>query len=341
MSLTNNSVPANDVTCDPSKGILTSCSLSERLADTSYVMDNLFKWEHLVFIALIFLFLFVARWTYWMKLWLFAGRGRGYSCCGGFGKALSEDDNKAVATSFAGYVFAVGMILWSSLTDLGSDQGKNILLIIVWQAIGVLLLELARVVNDFVILSPRGPNGVKNNEELLRGNVAVGAAEAGSYVSCGMVIMASTSGPASDNWLEDIGGAAMWFALGQIAFVLFAFLINCKCITRFHFTAEIKKQNAAAGVLLALEMIAVANLITNSILKSDSLVTFGVWYLLGGIALIAIRFLVDLVVIPSQSLNDEIEHDKNLGAAILVGGIPVGLSFVINTFLPDTCLNNT
>jgi len=39
--------------------------------------------------------------------------------------------------------------------------------------------------------------------------------------------------------------------------------------------------------------------------------------------------------------NSEIKRDRNLGAALLVGGVPVGLSFVLNTFLPDTCLNNT
>lgn len=83
-------------------------------------------------------------------------------CGGQFAYQLTDKDNKAVATSFAGtlphthgglsavvvvfkkvlthschalwlaasaasgYMFAVGLILWASLTDLTDNQGKNI-----------------------------------------------------------------------------------------------------------------------------------------------------------------------------------------------------------------------
>lgn len=79
-----------------------------------------------------------------------------------------------------------------------------------------------------------------------------------------------------------------------------------------------------AGVLFALELLAIGNLVSNSILKvwcakrvwiivyvliawlrrqSDSVVTFGVWFGLGGLALVVLRFLVDYVIIPQEAVD--------------------------------------
>ena len=54
-----------------------------------------------------------------------------------------------------GYVLATGLILWSSVSDLGNSTGVNVLYILEWQAIGVLYLEVARLVNDKLLLSTR------------------------------------------------------------------------------------------------------------------------------------------------------------------------------------------
>ena len=49
--------------------------------------------------------------------------------------------------------------------------------------------------------------------------------------------------------------------------------------------------------------------------------TFFVWSLIGGLILTILRFFVDKLVIPSEKLSSEIQVDRNVGAAILVGGI--------------------
>lgn len=61
-------------TCSPKAGQLEPCSFSERLLDTEYAIEGLFKWENAVNLVLIFLFLFVARWTFQLKFWLSARR---------------------------------------------------------------------------------------------------------------------------------------------------------------------------------------------------------------------------------------------------------------------------
>lgn len=77
--------------CDPAKGKLEGCSFEDRLLDTEYVTDALFKWQHIVFLFYIFFFLYLARWTYQFKLWLYFRMTNGaedYGCAvGGCGVA--------------------------------------------------------------------------------------------------------------------------------------------------------------------------------------------------------------------------------------------------------------
>lgn len=61
-----------------------------------------------------------------------------------------------------------------------------------------------------------------------------------------MVIMGTVSGPPGV-WWQDCVNVVVFFTLGQIAFLLFAALVNTKLISSFNFFYEIKKQNVAAG----------------------------------------------------------------------------------------------
>lgn len=336
----SNVTAAPQATCDPKLGIEIGCDLATRLEDTEFVMDRLFKPEHIAYLALIFLFIYLARWTFQIKLVMaFSGTGD-FPMGTGFAKALTTDDNKALSLSFAAYLFAVGLILWASLTSLTDDAGLNILYICEWQLFGMFYLEVARLINDKLLL-----RSINNNVALVKDhNLAVGCAEAGSYVGTGLTVMAAVSGTPSPTCLayQDIILSTMWFLLGQLMFVAFAFLINTRLFTRtMDFYDEMRKGNAAAGLLYGLNLVAVANLISNSVLKSDSLANFFVWFAVGGAVLLLARFLVDVLIIPGNSMDHEIKDDHNYGAALLVGGVPVALTFVLNTFLVDSCANPT
>ena len=58
--------------------------------------------------------------------------------------------------------------------------------------------------------------------------------------------MAAVSGP-PEVWWQDIVSTLIWFVMGQLAFVIFALVINTKVVTRFNFMKEIKEGNVAAG----------------------------------------------------------------------------------------------
>lgn len=82
---------------------------------------------------------------------------------------------------------------------------------------------------------------------------------------------------------------------------------------------------------------------------------------MGGVILFVVRYLTDYFVMPGRALNEcvvrtlprrprlpsplvccsEIKVDRNIGAAVLMGGIHIGLVHVLNSFLPDSCYNAT
>lgn len=339
---------ANATGSDPTDACLGLTTFAEQITCTAYAAD-IFVWPALVFVIVAMLFLWLARVTYHVKTFLLLkckpasvkGDDDPYPFCGGFTKQLSVADNKAFAVSFSGYILATGLILWSSLANMKvaktpeldvQTQAENIGNVVMWQFIGILLLEIARILNDNLLL-----RGMDNCVEVVvKQNVAVACAEFGTYTATGLVVMAATSGV--DTKIEfDISTALIWFICGQLVFIAFATLSGSNAISGFNAAAEIKNRNVAAGTLWALQTISLGAIISNAVLKSDSIVTFFVWSLLGTLLLLLVRIFVDKLIIPAQRLSKEVKEDKNLGAAILVGGISLGFAVFLNTFLPDRC----
>merc|ERR1711871_297488 len=131
----------------------------------------------------------------------------------------------------------------------------------------------------------------------------------------------------------------MFFLLGQIIF-----LITDKVMIKFDhfdFNNEIKHGNAAIGVYYALNHITIGQLVSNCILKTDSLLAFFSWFVFGTIIIVALHVLIHKILLPGSTLQQEIVVDRNWGAAIVYGVIPLGVSVYINTFLPLTCENLT
>ena len=79
-------------------------------------------------------------------------------------------------------------------------------------------------------------------------------------------------------------------------FIAFATLSGSNAISGFNAAAEIKNRNVAAGTLWALQTISLGAIISNAVLKSDSIVTFFVWSLLGTLLLLLVRIFVDKLV---------------------------------------------
>lgn len=239
---------------------------------------------------------------------------------------LTEKDNKAVAVSFAGYMFGLGMILQGALSGEPQDVlWKDIGATAAWGAIGMILLLIAQKVNDKVIFS-----AFSNRKELAEDqNVGLGAAEAGSFIGTALMIRACVTGEGY-GWTDGLVGTGLFFVCGQIAFIGFSQVYQM--ITHFDFKKELEeKDNPAIGVSFGLSLVAFGNLLAGAILNSDSIPFFAIWAISGAIALAVSRFILDKFILPGAKLDEEIHRDHNWGAALLIGGLFVVISFLIRS----------
>jgi len=247
---------------------------------------------------------------------------------------LTTKDNKAIAVSFSGYILAIGIILWGVLrqdiavSDTGS--GQNLLLrdiggTLIWALFGIGLLQIARIANDKFLLSQ-----FKNVKELVEDqNIGTGAVQAGAYIGSAFTIQAATYGQTSGSLLADVFSTLLYFAIGQVAFILFA--IVYQKLSSYDLHKEIEKDNAAAGVGFGITLAAVGILLSSYIVNNDSILGLALWFVICVFLLTVCRYVVDKFILPGASLDEEISKDRNWGAALIEGTAAIGLTLILTT----------
>ena len=239
-----------------------------------------------------------------------------------FDVELSQKDNKAVAVSFMGFLLGVSIVICGSLSsETKLFEGEFVLWIdlvstVIWGVFGICLLYLSRLINDRILLGD-----FDNRKEIIEDkNVGTAAVEMGAYISSALIIAACFSGE-DYGFLEGIFSTTLFYSLGQLFFLCFA-IIYRKFLT-FSIHDEIEKDNYAAGISYGLNFIAMAIFISSYIRVSDSVSALCIWFVISIVVLVACRFLVDKILFPQSSLDHEIVHDRNWGAALLEGSSAV------------------
>ena len=244
---------------------------------------------------------------------------------------LVEKDNRAIAVSFVGYLLGLGIILegvvsqessslatGSARRDLLLDVGDTLL----WGVIGIVLLQLARWINDKWLLS-----SFLNTKELVEDqNVGTGAVEFGSFVGSALIIRVLLMGEGA-SILTSIVETVAYFLAAQVIFVLFGKVYQL--VTRYDVHHEIEQDNAAAGVSLGLSLIAVSILVSSYLSRYDSLLGLALWFVMGTVLLLGSRYLVDKLLLPGRLLDDEVGTDRNWGAALIEGGSAIAIAALI------------
>ncbi|MCB9932239.1 MAG: DUF350 domain-containing protein [Planctomycetes bacterium] len=249
---------------------------------------------------------------------------------------LTEKDNRAVAVSMAGYLFGLGLILWGVMghdmappagetpeigwVDYANDLGQTA----IWGGIGIVLLLVARFINDKLLM----PKFDLTKELVGDHNVGAGMVDAGALVGSSMIVKASLTGETAP-WGEMIVGTLIFFVVGQLAFLVYSFLYQK--VVRFNVHDELEKDNVAAGVSLGLNLVAVGVLISQFMLKSDSLPALGVWFLGGTVVMLVMRVMTDKVILPWSKLDKEIAADRNWGAAAVEGAVVIGTAYLVSS----------
>ena len=236
---------------------------------------------------------------------------------------IEEENNTAVGLRRAGLYLGVGIGMIGSLSGSNGSFANEVLLTI-WDGVLIsVFLVVARFVSDMVLLP-----AIDNDHAIQNGNVAVGLIEAGGYVATGLIAYASFTGEGGPWW-----STLVYFVLGQVALLIIMRLYEF--LTPWAVIDEVKKGNAAAGLMLASIMIA-----TGFILKGAIAGPFGGWAhdlqafalsLASGAVMLMVAFhhMVDKVFFKGTDLKTEIVRDQNIAAIAVVSSVKIALALAI------------
>jgi len=222
-------------------------------------------------------------------------------------------DNKAVTLYFTGFVGSVALILEGVLEGPSTGLVQGMVDLALWALIGIVLLLVAGWMNDRLIL-----RGIDAKEEMLvKGNLSVAVVGVGSLIGSAAMIRAIITGE-SLGWGLDLGLTVFYFLVGQFSFWVYG-LVYQK-ITSYDDLAQIKGANVAAGITLGANLGAMGFLMAVPLSQSYSLLWYLAWFVVANATLAGFRFVMDIAMIHSQKLDQEIEQDQNWGIACLEGG---------------------
>ena len=247
---------------------------------------------------------------------------------------LDRKDNVALAASISGYYFGVILIFLGGLyqpfaviadDNLGFTAAywREAGLTLAYSLAGIIVLNISRVVVDKLVL-----RDFRTEDEIIRDqNAGTGAVEFAVYVAVGLVIAGAISGEG--------GGplaALAFFVLGLAVLILYTFIYEWT--TPFDIHEEIERDNAAVGVALAGNLIAIGIVVFKAVFGeftgwADSLAGFAIYAALGFILLYAIRFVVDKTLFPRVNISDELATDRNLGAAFIESAALISASLIL------------
>ncbi len=242
---------------------------------------------------------------------------------------LTTTDNKAVALSTTGYLFAIGLILWGVITPNGETSVTGFWSLVVdliatflWGLLGIGLLQISHYLNDRFLL----PDFCNRKEIIEDRNLGTGAVEGCTFIASGIIIKTVLSGSGT-GFFADLFGTIFFFAVGQAAFIIFGRLYQR--ISRFDLHHEIEQDNAAAGVAFGLSMIAVGILLADYIAAYNSIPGLIFWIPLSFFFLVTGRYIADKMLLPGALLDEEISQDRNWGAALIEGAVAIIIALVV------------
>jgi uncharacterized membrane protein YjfL (UPF0719 family) len=155
----------------------------------------------------------------------------------------------------------------------------------------------------------------------------MGAIQFGSYIGTAFILQAIIAGD-SEGLFSDLYGTVIFFIIGQLGFLVFSIIYQK--ITAYDLHDEIEKDNIAAGVSFGATLVAIGILMSHSIMITNSIPAFFVWFVNGMVLIIISRFIVDKIILPRHRLDDEIRIDRNWGVALIEGGSAIILALLIN-----------
>jgi len=219
---------------------------------------------------------------------------------------------------------AVGML--GALKGGGGGFASDLLELAIDGGCLLVLLFVAREVTDRVVV-----HGVRVDEAIGRGNVAVGLVEAGVLLATGLVANGSFAGEGGG-----VVSALVFFVLGQAALLLLA--VAYEYLTPFEVIRHVREGNVAAGLMLAGMLVAFGFILEASLTGpfrgwGVDLTGFAVSAGAGLLLLLLLQWPIDRLFLPGVRLRDAIEERRNAAAIAVAASVKVALALVIGAVL--------
>lgn len=238
---------------------------------------------------------------------------------------LVKKDNSALAIAMVGYYFGLTLSIGGVIVGPSAGLVEDLIDISLYGPLAIILMNASAIINDKFILYK-----FNNTKELIEDqNVGTGVVECAVYIATGMIIFGAISG--QDGSLIT---AIVFWGLGQIALILTGIVYNL--ITPYDIHSHIEKNNVAVGVSFAGALLGIGNVIRHAVSGdfhswSENLSIFLGFTIMGLIFLPIIRFLTDKILLPGESITDELVHQEkpNIGAAFIEAFSYIGASFFI------------
>ncbi len=256
-------------------------------------------------------------------VFLFARYVRSWFSTFKIGHQLVHEDNSAFAISIAGYFIGITAVFVGA--SRGATQGllHDIMLVSAYSLAGIVAMNLARIVNDRIILEQ-----FSNTHEIIQQrNIAAGIVQGAYYIASGLIVAGAVSG--------ESGGplsAFVFFVVGQLILIIFSRIYIS--IVGYSVHDELKTQNVPVALSFSGNLIAMSLIIMRAIAG-----TFVGWgesflYLVLDLALIVlylvlVRQYFDRLIIPGSKLRKELIEDRNLGAGALEMFVAICFGLVI------------
>ena len=245
-----------------------------------------------------------------------------------------QRSNLAVAIGLSGYFLGVVLVFLGAVYQpfsplvgdaLGFNRvfGEDVLRVFLYSLAGIVALNLASFVMDRLALYKFSVQ----KEMVEDRNVGTGAVEFGMNVAIGLVIAGAISGEG--------GGpetSLAFFGMGLAVLIVFALFFDLT--TPFSIHEEIEKDNAAVGIALGGNLIAMGIVTLKAVFGDfpgwgQGIAEFLTFAVLGFGLLYVLRLLIDKLLLPTAKISDELAAGRNVGVAFVEGSVVIGAALIL------------
>jgi len=226
---------------------------------------------------------------------------------------LTEKDNPAVGSMVSGYQLGLGLALVGTLFGTGLNLLADLWIILSGGILSIILMRLSIWVNNRFILYR-----FHIDKEILEDkNCGTGQVVASSSIATGLILLGAQTGM-SDSWALGVRDILVYWLAGQVILVAGGFVFQLITSYDIHGVIE-HDDNEAAGWSFGGWLIALGIIICAALKGASSLVIVELKVLLvvsfvGLILFSGTRIIVDKLLLPGDSLSDEVAGQKNLAA---------------------------